>query len=619
MSRFFLPYIYILLLVVCSWPGLAASNIGNPDHEDFLLYLKKATPANRVIGLLNYFDTCVAITQDSRRAAWLMSQIDVLAKQTADPQLIRYVWLVRNTHAKHNPALTNKQKAELFLTTLQKTKAADDPEIAAICHHLAGQYYFLNEEYGRAFEYLLAANQTFRQLGYKRIPGISRYLHELAARYYHFKEYDKAIALLIETTRYPVYNPRIAFHTFNTLGMVYTNRGRETNRPSDGPLFERAFSKAIQIASVYKDSLLIGIAAGNLGTQYALQNRWPDALRSFKLAHKLTRRFGDQRELPVGDALRVANAFFQLGQSDSCRYYLVLSENYRRQKLKDNRSDGIDDEYDRMYYYNVARRYHQARGDIAMAYQYSDSVITLKDRINKRYNAQRMSLVNQKLLIQQHQAEVTAIEQEKETQRKQFWAICGALVLVAGLFFRLYQLARHKRRQEAAINVEREKSLRLEKQLVEEHLQQATADLNGFMNNLREKNALVDAISAELTQLSSVADTDQADTPLLEAQQHLLSSTLLTNDAWYEFRERFNRVYPHFFEQLRQQFAGISPAEERLLALSKLRVDTRQMGRMLGISPDSIHKTRYRLRKKLGQSGQSSLLELLNEAPREVQ
>ncbi|GAB3759479.1 hypothetical protein GCM10028817_34200 [Spirosoma pomorum] len=569
-----------------------------------------------MIGLLNYFDTCVTIMQDSTRASWLLNQIDALAKQADDPRLNRYSWLVRNTHAKHNPTLTNKQKAALFLATGQQAEAADDPEIAAVCHHLAGQYYFLNEEYGRSFEHLLAANQTFRQLGYKQVPGISRYLHELAARNYHFKEYNNAIALLIETARYPIYNPRIAFHTFNTLGMVYTNRGRETNRPSDGPLSERAFSKAIQIASVYKDSLLIGIAAGNLGTQYALQNRWPDALRSFKLAHELTRRFGDQRELPVGDALRVANAFFQLGQSDSCRYYLVLSENYRRQKLKDNRSDGIDDEYDRMYYYNVARRYHQARGDIAMAYQYSDSVITLKDRINKRYNAQRMSLVNQKLLIQKHQSDVDVLQTENQTQQTWFWAIGGVLVLMAGLFFRLYQLARHKRRQETVLNAEREKSLRLEKQLVEEQLQQATTGLNEFMENLREKNALIDAISAELAQLSSVGTVGKADTPLLEAQQHLLGSTLLTNDAWYEFRERFNRVHPHFFEQLRQQFSGISPAEERLLALSKLRVDTRQMSRMLGISPDSIHKTRYRLRKKLGQNGQSSLLELLNEAPR---
>jgi DNA-binding CsgD family transcriptional regulator len=65
---------------------------------------------------------------------------------------------------------------------------------------------------------------------------------------------------------------------------------------------------------------------------------------------------------------------------------------------------------------------------------------------------------------------------------------------------------------------------------------------------------------------------------------------------------------------LKAHFADLSPAEERLLALSKLQLDTRQMSRVLGIAPDSIRKTKYRLRKKLGLHGSSPLLALLGEA-----
>ncbi|GAB3510956.1 hypothetical protein GCM10027341_49900 [Spirosoma knui] len=596
-------------------PKIKQGSAQRGQQDAFLHRLERAMPANRVISLFNYFDTCAAIIHDSTQAVRLLNRVDALAEQINDTQLSRYARLVRNTRAKLDPNLTYGQKAELFLATGRRAEADDDPEIAAVCLHFAGQYYFFNEEYGRAFEYLLAANGDFQNVGYNKVPGISRYLHELAARYYHFKEYDKAIALLTETARYPIYDNSTAFHTFNTLGMVYINRGRETNRPGDGPLSEKAFLKAIRVASAHKDSLLIGIAAGNLGTQYTLQNRWPEALRSYKLAYELTRRFGNRRESPDGEVRRIANVFFQLGQLDSCRFYLALSEKFRRLNRRNNVRDGLDDEYNRMNYYDVARRYHQATGNLAQAYQYSDSVITLRERINKRYNADRMSLVNQKLLIQQHQAEVRAIEQQKATQRRQFWFVALALALTAGLFLRLYQLSRLKRRQEAVINAEREKSLRLEKQVVEHQLQQATASLSQFMDNLREKNTLIDAISAELAQLSAAGDAVQSAEPLQQTQQHLLNSSLLTHDDWHEFRQRFDRVHPYFFAQLREQFAGISPAEERLLALSKLRVDTRQMSRMLGISPDSIRKTRYRLRKKLTQHGQSSLLELLSETP----
>jgi DNA-binding CsgD family transcriptional regulator len=88
---------------------------------------------------------------------------------------------------------------------------------------------------------------------------------------------------------------------------------------------------------------------------------------------------------------------------------------------------------------------------------------------------------------------------------------------------------------------------------------------------------------------------------------------LLTNEDWGEFRRRFERMHPGFFWQLKSQFTDLILAEERLLALSKLRLDTRQMSRMLGIAPNSIRTTKYRLRKKIGVNGTSPLLELLVE------
>lgn len=98
---------------------------------------------------------------------------------------------------------------------------------------------------------------------------------------------------------------------------------------------------------------------------------------------------------------------------------------------------------------------------------------------------------------------------------------------------------------------------------------------------------------------------------LAETRRNLINSRLLTQEDWEEFQWRFERVHPGFFKQLATVFPDVSPAEERLLALTQLRVDTRQMGQMLGISPESVRETRYRLRKKIGADSQSSLSELL--------
>lgn len=613
MVRFFVPHIHIVCLVVCLWPGLAHSQQQrNPDNT-FLLQLKQSLPDQRIRVLLNYIHPSQPFTRDQRHVFALLNQVDSLSKVLDDEDLHQYSWFLREAEA-HFRTDDHAQNAALMLAVGQKAEAADRPQIAAVCQHMAGQYFYFNEEYGKAFEHLLAANARFRAIGYNRIPAISHYLYELAVAQYYFQEYDKAIRLLHEANRHPAFNPNEDIQIANTLGMAYTWLF-SLGDTSAAHRAEGNYRIAQHRARVHRDTLWIGIVAGNLARLYVNQHQWAKALPEYRTSYQIELTYGKNRTLPSGPALALAEIQFNMGHLDSTRYYMKQALRFFRQH--DDEPD-LSKDYFRREYCQVARNYYRAIGDLPAAYWYLDSLNTLNRNFNKHQRSEQLSLVNQKLLIQKHQSDMDALQTENQTQQTRFWAIGGALVLMAGLFFRLYQLARHKRRQEAVLNAEREKSLRLEKQLVEEQLQQATTGLNEFMENLREKNALIDAISAELAQLSTVDAINQVDTPLLEAQQHLLGSTLLTNDDWYEFRERFNRVHPHFFEQLRQQFSGISPAEERLLALSKLRVDTRQMSRMLGISPDSIHKTRYRLRKKLGQNGQSSLLELLNEAPKET-
>lgn len=575
-----------LYCIICLIGGLLLSVTA--PAQSFLQQLERATPANRVIRLLNYFDTCQAVIKNQPYAGRLLTDIDALARRTRDDQLSRYTRFVRNTHAKHQQ-LDNAKNAALFLTVGERAEEEGDEQIAAVCRHFAGQYYFFNEAYGPAFEHLLAANRTFGQIGHDRIPEISRYLYELAFNYYYFQEYDKAITLLYQAARHPVFTPNMAIQTYNTLGMAFTVRRFGITNTDDTRKAVALFKKAMRVAYTYGDSLWVGIIAGNIANQYGYATDWQAALRDYRLSYNLIYRHGQLHERPADVAMRISNVFCHLNQFDSCRHYLDLSERLHQQNRMQALSTNLGDDYQRMQYYDVARQYHRAVDNLPLAYQYLDSVTTLRERINKRDNAKRVSLVAQKLQIQQHQAEVEAMKTEKKSEQTLFWIMGAVLLLLAGLFFRLYQLAQLKRRQEAAINAEREKTLRLEKQIVEDELERAKADLAMFMDKLHEKDK-------------------KADT-----QQNLTQASLLTKDDWDEFQRRFDRVYPGFLGQLKHQVTDITPAEERLMALSKLNINNRQMSWMLGISPESLRKSRYRLRKKVGIIGHSPLLDFLTE------
>lgn len=581
--------------------------------EPIIRQIEKATPVYRIIHLINYFDTCQAITRNQPYAFKVLREIEHISIQLRDYRFRRYVRYTRDTFARNGNG-TNQQKAALFLAVGQRATDDNDPQIAAICQHFAGQYYFLSEEYGKAFQHLLAANRAFHSVGLKNIPPISRFLYELAFNYYYFQEYEKAIPLLREAARYPSFSANLAIQTYNTMALAYARLGSRDSvgRAENINKAERNYLKSRQLATLYADSVWIGITAGNLGALYRNQQRWPEALRAFQLDYRLGIKFGGNRYYPTSGALGVASAFLQLGQLDSCRYYLNQSRKlYQLNLAMPDFARNLGDEHYLRQYYEAMRQYCQEIDAPRLANRYADSLLLITARITTRSNARQLMLAEQKLLIQRYESEVAVVHAEKSSQQTLFWLIALGLTALAGLLFCLLHLSRLHRRQEREIEAAKEKSLRLEKQIVEDELQQAQDDLIGFVENLHKKNALIDALTAQLEGPEPVFNATN-ETQLNDARQKLIDSSLLTKDDWDEFQRRFERVHPNFFWQLRTQFRDISPSEERLLALSKLCLDTSQMARMLGISSTSVHKTKYRLRKKHGIAAGSPLPDLFN-------
>ena len=60
----------------------------------------------------------------------------------------------------------------------------------------------------------------------------------------------------------------------------------------------------------------------------------------------------------------------------------------------------------------------------------------------------------------------------------------------------------------------------------------------------------------------------------------------------------FEKTLPGFFARLRMQANDITLAEQRMAALTRLHLTTKQMAAVLGISPNSVIKAKQRLRQR---------------------
>lgn len=77
---------------------------------------------------------------------------------------------------------------------------------------------------------------------------------------------------------------------------------------------------------------------------------------------------------------------------------------------------------------------------------------------------------------------------------------------------------------------------------------------------------------------------------------------ILTDTDWRRFRDHFETVFPNYTRQLQVDFPALTSAEIRLFMLIKLGFGNNEIAGTLGISQESVYKSRFRLRKKLGCS-----------------
>ncbi|MGQ1911513.1 helix-turn-helix transcriptional regulator [Marinifilum sp. RC60d5] len=89
------------------------------------------------------------------------------------------------------------------------------------------------------------------------------------------------------------------------------------------------------------------------------------------------------------------------------------------------------------------------------------------------------------------------------------------------------------------------------------------------------------------------------------SKEQVMTDALMTsinkssNSLWDDFNNRFMSVNEDFYERLRLAVPDLSPTDLKVCALIKLNFTGKEMAHLLGISVNSVHMARHRLRKKM--------------------
>ena len=217
----------------------------------------------------------------------------------------------------------------------------------------------------------------------------------------------------------------------------------------------------------------------------------------------------------------------------------------------------------------------------------------LSDRIEKyaaesRSEVSRLHLDNQKFAH-----EIISLRKDKGRIlliRNFTIALIIVLAVVGYLYITRLRVSTKLRQQEAIA----------EKQKAEAEALKAKEQLQLFTESLREKTLLIESLQSRVTQ----KELQQQQIGQIE---ELTQYTILTDTDWDRFKSLFTKVYPGFFVDIKQRIPDITVAEQRMAALIKLRITIKDAAAMLGVSQNSIYKTRQRLRSRLGLAQDADL------------
>ena len=249
-----------------------------------------------------------------------------------------------------------------------------------------------------------------------------------------------------------------------------------------------------------------------------------------------------------------------------------------------------------MCYSTLAQSY-EAIGKTDSFFHYTHLYTQLHDSIQSVAFLSSARIVQMKLDNESILQTVRVLEKEKRNEVIKRNLIIAAIILlsiVVILYVKQSKLKQHHREQ-MVIH---------EKKITETELDSAKQQMQLFTDNIIEKSELIQKLQHKISDFKVSNDNQQ----ILD---DLTNHTILTEADWENFKRVFENVYPNFFISLKEKAPNITVAELRMGALIKLNLTARQMATILGISVDSVHKAKQRLRQRLHAQNEMVLEETL--------
>lgn len=348
--------------------------------------------------------------------------------------------------------------------------------------------------------------------------------------------------------------------------------------------------KATQVLE-NKSEFALANATSTLGNVYLKLKQYDKALENYNVTLSIFKKFNFPNEYNTS-YLNSLSARYRLGFYDEAeKGFIEYLQNPNIKNLKEHQ----------VFCYREIIKLKLLKDNKNELYEYFNKYIDLRDSLLSINNNRVMQDMNSLYETKQKENEINSLKLENEEQKKTNRIYLIGLIVIATLsissatiyykytrkneeFLKIQQALDAKNLAEAKVEIE------ITKKQIE--------DFKRIFQNNNSVNQKTEILEKSNSALSKTEFTDRK---------------ILTEDDWIDFKLKLNQKFPQLVKKLNLTDKNLTTSEERLFYLMKLTFDSREIADMLGISLESVRKSRYRLKKKLGLNENDSLEEWIEK------
>jgi DNA-binding CsgD family transcriptional regulator len=479
--------------------------------------------------------------------------------------------------------------AELTTEAMNFAFTTNDKNFIAYISWLCGSVMFSTPQFEAAVTFRLKVDDIYHDIGYPvYYDSIGNWV-VLGEALFHTGDYDESIVFTKgalrswQPTADQVMDNRIRF--YNTIGQDF----EQLNKLDSAIVY---FDSSLALAEKTQQHVWTGISSGYKGEVLFKLNEYRKAKPLLEIDYAINKNI--EEDIAAKSLQWLARIDLAEGKNDSAlvkssEALQVLSKaefNYYLQR----------DRIREMCYYTLAESYKAINKVDSFEY-YDQLKINLHDSLARIALESSMRMLQTKIANENIQHAVKELQAERASEAKKRNLVIAGVVLLAAMFILYIKRVKLKQQHRADL-------LLREKRMAETELASAREQLQQFTTGIIEKTNLIEKLNLQI----EGKDPNTYGQRMLD---ELINKTTLTESTWENFKATFEKIHPNFFASLKEKAANITMAEQRMAALIKLNLNARQMATILGISVDSVHKAKQRLRQRMQVQNEIMLEETL--------